>query len=316
MKCSSALVVAAALVVTAAAAPAQAPPEQLDAHYVSAATEYFVAEGPFEGGYQYVSLARMVTPPTSTSGGEAEFLGVGGPKAGQRFWSRYYWRTRPASLQEVVVGRLAFCADLAENDVYRAPRGRGEATQTSWFMGTVVDISYLHRQQVILDQYRASPSCLRVPLDRSDTLPPNSPPTLDAQSVDSADYFVRSDEYQGGYGGYVALARMIRPPTSATGGEAMFMALQSHAGYRSGQRFWTRYFWKTRTALPADVRVGTTVLVFDAADHNVYRAPRDRFEAVLGSWWMGAVTDLTAMHRQEVGVGDYQVRPNALRVSR
>lgn len=300
------------LAVTVPESLAQAQPSSLDAHSINADSEYFVAEQQFEGGYSYVTLARMLQRPSSATS-EAEFLGIGGPKAGQQFRSRWYWRTRIARPDDLRIGRLAFCLDAQANGVYRPPQSRAEATQTSWFVGTIVDLSFLRQEEVILDAYRANPACLRVPEGNTD-LPNPPPPTLDQQFVDSADYFVRTEEYEGGYGGYVTLARMLRAPTTASSGEAEFVSLQNSGGHLTGQRFWTRWFWRARAASQQDLREGTTVIVLDAQDQGVYRAPHDRFEVVTTGWWVGAITDMSGMFRGEVQVGDYRVRPDAMRV--
>lgn len=307
-------VIAALLLVLAApAATAQGRAAGLDPHYLSPDSEYFVADQEFEGGYLYVTLARMLQPASPATSGEAEFQGIGGPKAGQRFWSRWFWHSRVARGEDLRIGQLAFCLDAQTNGVYRGPLNRAEATQTSWFIAPLVDLSYMHRGQVIIDAYRADPSALRVPEGSTD-LPSTPPASLDAQFVDSTDYFVRTEAYEGGYGGYLTLARMVRAPTTTSGGEAEFVAIQGQGGHRTGQRFWTRWFWRTRPARADDIRVGATVIVFDASEQSVYRAPHDRFEVVTTGWWIGAVTDLSAMFRGEVQVGDYQVRPNAMRV--
>ena len=293
---------------------AQVRPSPLDAHGVNPDSEYFVAEQAFEGGYLNVSLARMVRPGTRATGNEAEFMVLGGGRGGQLLRTRYYWRTRIARPEDLQLGRVAFCLDAQANNVYRAPQSRAEATAGSWFAGAIVDLSNLDDDQVILDAFRASRSCLRVADGGPSDLPRPTPPALDTHFVDSADFFVRMEDYEGGYGGQVSLARMVRGPTSASNGEAEFLALQQAGSHQRGQRFWTRHYWRTRAATPQDLRDGTAVVVLDAQDQGMYRAPHDRFEALTGSWWIGAITDLAGMFRGEVQVGDFRVRPDALRV--
>ena len=307
-------IAAALLLVLPAAAVAQARPSALDAHSIHPDSEYFVADQAFEGGYLNVSLARMTRPGTRATGDEAEFLGLGGAHGGQRFRSRWYWRTRPARPEDLRIGRLAFCLDAQTNGVYRAPATRAEATQINWFAAPLVDLSGLADGQVIIDGYRADPACLRVADGGPGDLPAPPPAALDPQFVDSADYFVRTEPYEGGYGGGVTLARMVRAPTTASSGEAEFVSLQNTGGLRSGQRIWTRHFWRTQPATQQDLRDGATVIAFDAQTDGVYRKPQDRFEALTTGWWIGAVTDLSGMFRGEVQAGDYRVRPDALRV--
>ena len=134
-----------------------------DQHYISADSEYFVAGEDYNGGWQWVVLARMIRPASDTTKGEAQFMSLGGNKtAGERFWSRYFWKTRVATPGDITVGKVVFCADLGENDVYRPPHNRREALENRWWMATVTDVSDLYKQEVRVGDYRVNPNALRI----------------------------------------------------------------------------------------------------------------------------------------------------------
>ena len=159
MRRTTLLVAAALLALGSRAARAQA----MDQHYISPDSEYFVADDDYNGGWQWVVLARMIRPASDSTKGEAQFMSLGGNKtAGERFWSRYFWKTRVAKPGDVQVGKVVFCADLSENDLYRPPHNRHEALENRWWMATVTDVSDLYKQEVRVGDYRANPNALRI----------------------------------------------------------------------------------------------------------------------------------------------------------
>jgi hypothetical protein len=317
---SRTLVLATALgTLVAPGALAQGTPPRLDAHYLNPAQEYLVADEEYQGGYLNLTLATMLQGPTEATQGEAQFVSLGGQRqAGEQFWSRHYWKTRAATPGDVALGRVAFCLNSTDaQGSYRAPQSRAEAVQAGWFMAPIVDVSELFRQRVLIDVYTANLNCLRIAVDPTGPAPIATPPVqLDAHFVDSADYFAADQEFSGTGFLNVTLARMITPPSPETGGEAEFLAL--HGGsHRSGSRFWTRWFWRTRPGRLEDLTVGKTVICFDAtAPDGTYRGPQNRKEAVITNWWMGSIADLSMAHRQVVQVADYRVNTNGIRVVR
>lgn len=142
------------------------PPAQAvyDAHFLDSA-EYFISPDELSEGFAYVAVGRMVVGPTETSRGEAQFLVVGSGASytiGQRVWTRYYWRTRPAMQQDWTLGKRVFCLNATEGEVYRGPRNRSEALNTGWWATTITDVSDLYRQEVRAGEYRLGLGCLRV----------------------------------------------------------------------------------------------------------------------------------------------------------
>jgi hypothetical protein len=156
---SSLLLAAALLVATAGAARAQ----RQDRHYITADEEYFVADQEYNGGWQYVTLARLLRPASDTTKGEAQFMSLGGHKtAGQRFWSRWFYKTRIATPGEVKVGKIVFCLDAQDENGYRPPQNREETLGTSWCMGTVTDVSDMYKQAAQVGDFKVNVNCLRV----------------------------------------------------------------------------------------------------------------------------------------------------------
>jgi hypothetical protein len=157
---ASLVLAASAAALSAAVARAQ---PTLDRHYVNSAEEYFVADQDYNGGWQWVTLARMIRPASDTTRGEAQFMSLGGNHAaGERFWSRFFWRTRLAAPDDIKVGKVVFVADLSEGDVYRPPHSRQEVLENRWWMATVTDVSEAYKQQVSVGDYHVNVNAMRI----------------------------------------------------------------------------------------------------------------------------------------------------------
>jgi hypothetical protein len=128
------------------------------------------------------------------------------------------------------------------------------------------------------------------------------------------EYFVANHAYESGWQ-WVVLARMLRPASDTTHGEAQFITTGPGAGHQPGERIWSAYFWRTRIAAPADVTIGKVVFCVDLTnDAGAYRPPANRAEAVETQWWIGTITDVEDLYKQEAKVGEYRVNINCLRV--
>jgi hypothetical protein len=240
----------------------------------------------------------------------------GGLENGQRVWTRWHWRTRPATPGDAALGTVVFCLNKEAEGTYRGPDNREEALNTGWWMTTVTDVSDLYRQEVRAGGYRLSLDCLRVSAATPAAVAARAAPAaFDGHYLDSAEYFIAPRAMAGAYQ-YVAVARMITGPTETSRGEAQFLVVGAGAGYTIGQRVWTSYYWRTRPATTQEVTVGKVVFCLNAEQDGVYRGPRDRSEALNTGWWMTTVTDLSYLYRQEVRAGDYRLSPGCLRVER
>lgn len=107
----------------------------------------------------------------------------------------------------------------------------------------------------------------------------------------------------------VEVAKLDTPATAATKGEAKFMLISN------GDELWTKYYWKTRVATEADLKVGKIVFASEAHSENgVYYGPEEKSETY-GGWFMTKITDMSEKHKGYVTVaGNYKVRLDAMRV--
>jgi len=156
---TSLLIAVALLALGSRAANAQ---QRLDQQFL-ADSEFFVADQDYNGGWQWVVLARMLRPPSDSTKGEAQFMAIGaGKNAGERFWSSFFWRTGVAKPSDLTVGKVVFCADLSDNDVYRPPHNRQEALENRWWMATITDMSDMYKQEMRVGEWRVNPNAMRI----------------------------------------------------------------------------------------------------------------------------------------------------------
>lgn len=147
------------------------------------------------------------------------------------------------------------------------------------------------------------------------------PAQFDRHFLDSAEYFIAVEEMSGAYQN-VAVARMVIAPSSTSRGDAQFLVLgrgnpaRSTFGFTNGQLVWTRHYWRTRAATTEDIALGKVVFCLNTRENGVYRAPRDRAEALNVGWWMTTITDTSDLFRQEVSAGEYRLGLGCLRVTR
>lgn len=319
MRHSARLLAAAVAVLCTGTAAAQQRPS-FDRHFLDS-TEYFIARDSQTSAYQYVAVARVLTPASAATRNEAQFLVVGGGggfEDGQRVWTRWFWQTRPATPQDAGLGATVFCLNKQADEVYHGPENREEALNTGWWATTVTDVSDLYRQEVRAGEYRLGLDCLRVSrtaLAVAAAGPP-APAVFDGHFLDSAEYFIAQRDMGAGAYQYVAVGRMLVGPTETSRGEAQFLVVGGGAGYTIGQRVWTRYYARSRQATPADITLGKKVFCLNRQEGEVYQGPRDRNEALNTGWWMTTITDLSYLYRQEVRAGQYRLAPGCLRVER
>ena len=309
---------AVTILVAFLAAPLAAQQPTLDRHFLSS-DEFFVAPESLSGAFDRVAVARQVIGPTAQRRGEAQFLIVAsgaGYEAAQLVWTRYYWHSRPAALDDIALGARVFCLNRTEDDVYRAPRGRDEALHEGWWSTVVSDLSDVSRQEVRADTRRLNIDCLRV---NAATAPSDAPAaasaTYDAHFLAADEYFIAPGERSWTWD-RVAVARLLAGPTATSRGRAQFLVVGPSAGYGLGDRVWTQHYWRSRAATTEDAVVGKRVFCLGVSANAVYRAPRDRGEALNAGWWTLTITDVSNLARQEVQCGIYRLNANCLRVER
>lgn len=141
-----------------------APP---DVHYVRS-DEWLVLKRVYRPGrgWERAHLARMVTPASTATRGEAEFFVLGGSRKGERFWTPFFTRTRAVRPEELRLGTIYYALDHAnlEHGVHGGPLSREEALGFEWFAGTLNDDSEAYKGWVQLAGYRVRPTALRVPV--------------------------------------------------------------------------------------------------------------------------------------------------------
>jgi hypothetical protein len=117
-----------------------------DEHFIQS-DDYFVQKHALENhAWMYVDLAKAVTLPNSDSKWEGEFMKI---KDGQNYWTKFHWRTRIASKDELRLGmHLIAFNDNTRDGVYRAPDKKERARGGSWFYAKITDMSDLYKGYV------------------------------------------------------------------------------------------------------------------------------------------------------------------------
>jgi len=131
----------------------------------------------------------------------------------------------------------------------------------------------------------------------------------DEHFIQPDDYFVSKNAYTTQTWIHVHLAKMKTAPTPQTKGEAEFFQV------RDAKEYWTKYFWKTRIATSADIKLGQVVVMLDYAQGDVYIPPKDKDSARTDNWFMAKITDTSDLYKGYVTVsGGYKVVVDGLRV--
>ena len=140
---------------------ASASPAGEDDHYIQA-DDYFISDDAFTSqAWIWVSLSKMVTPPTESSKKEAEFMKV---TDGNKVWTKYYYKSVIARKSDLKLGTVIIgFNDNNRDDIYMPPDSKGSARGGAWFLGKITDLSDLYKGFVtIAGNYKLSPKNLRV----------------------------------------------------------------------------------------------------------------------------------------------------------
>lgn len=124
----------------------QAPSGDMDSHFIRS-DEYFTALRPIKsGGASDVLIAKMLQPASDASKGEAQFMDS---HKGTEFWTRTYWKTRPATPEDLKLGAtVIYWGRYAKDRVYYAPRNEKEARNVAWKLNKITDVSDLFKGEV------------------------------------------------------------------------------------------------------------------------------------------------------------------------
>jgi hypothetical protein len=132
----------------------------------------------------------------------------------------------------------------------------------------------------------------------------------DEHFIQSDDFFVSKDNYKDQDWMYVSLAKQLKAPAANTKNEGQFMQVAD------GKSLWTKYYWKTRQAMPEELKLGTVVIMFEATDNDGnYRAPESKEEARSGAWFIAKITDVSDLYKEVVTVsGGYKIKTDNFRI--
>jgi len=137
---------------------------------------------------------------------------------------------------------------------------------------------------------------------------------LDSHFLDASEYLIASEEIHWS-GEFLAIGRQLALPSTSLHGQTQFLVVGQGAGWQPGDRAWSNQFFRTRIATRADLTVGKLVFCFNGMDGGVYRAPRDRAEALTSGWFATTITDVSTLARyDEVKAGRTRLGVSCLRV--
>lgn len=157
---------------------------------------------------------------------------------------------------------------------------------------------------------------IREQLPPSQEQPPAQPrhetptPGEDRHYIQADDYFISDKPLQGHEWIYVQLSKLTAAPSAATKDEAEFFKVTD------GNKLWTRYFWHSRLATSADIKLGAQVIMFEGNNRgDVYDAPAEKAAARRDAWFMARVTDVSDTYKGFITVsGGYKASLENLRV--
>lgn len=133
----------------------------------------------------------------------------------------------------------------------------------------------------------------------------------DKHFVYADEVFVDDQPFTGEGYHYVQLAKVKQAPTAESKGQGQYFPLVT------GKELWTSHAWTSRIAVPADMVLGQTVIVFnDNNKDSVYHAPDEKKQARTGGWFICRITDVSDLFKQQVTVaGHYTTSTGNLRIA-
>jgi len=143
-------------------APAPSRRSGDDAHFIQP-DDYFIAKEELGSHtYIYVKLSKMITPPTSGTKDEGEFMHVGD---GQNVWSAFIWKSHIASKSELKLGKhIIIFEDNSQKGVYQAPMKKDRARSGRWFYAKITDMSDMYKGFVTVSgHYKVGLNNIRIP---------------------------------------------------------------------------------------------------------------------------------------------------------
>lgn len=111
--------------------------------------------------YSYATVGAAIQAPSEQTKGDGHFIDL---HDGHSVWTKHAWRTRPATKEDIKLGRHVFVRNAKDQDGnYRAPKDRVDAISSRWWIAKVTDDSELYKNSVtVAGKYRANLEALRV----------------------------------------------------------------------------------------------------------------------------------------------------------
>ena len=264
-----------------------------------------VSKKAFEKNYVYLEPARPKG--AANSAGESTFMLV---RNGRDMTTRHIWQTVPAGPGQLAVGQVVVMFHRNTGHVYRAPETRKEAQSTRWWAARLVSVASADQGFVIVSGgYRVAPNVLRL-VQGDDSPTVNVSPQVDQHFL-SPDHWIVADRALGNRTYvYAHVAAAVQAPSAQTKNEGRFLLLDS------GAFVWSAHAWKTRPATAQDIQVGREVMLLHRNQGSVYRAPKERVEALTTRWWIAKVVDTSELYKGVVSLaGGYSASLDGLRVA-
>ena len=145
--------------------------------------------------------------------------------------------------------------------------------------------------------------------------PTVSAPTTGEAAIDQ--HFIYADEvfiddkaYPGEGWSYVELAKVLQLPNAESRGQGKYFPIVK------GKEVWTAHAWSSRPIAANEITLGQTVIVCnDNQREGVYLPPAGKKDARTGGWFIGRITDVSDLFKNQVTVaGHYTIATSNLRV--
>ena len=259
----------------------------------------------YKKGYIYLMPARQTAP--ANAAGEATFLQL---KNGETVTTRHVFKTRPATREELLVGRLATMLHKRKGGVYVPPESREQAQSDRWWLARIISVANKDQGFILISGgYKVDIRGVR--LVEGDESPTTSiSPQVDEHFLSPEHYIIASKPLPDKNYIYAAVGAPVQEPSPQTNNEGHFVNLHT------GEITWTGHAWKTRPATQADLKPGVYAFVLHKRQGGTYVKPSERTQALSDRWWIMKITDTSQLYRGTVGVaGGYTVSADAIRVA-
>jgi hypothetical protein len=133
-------------------------------------------------------------------------------------------------------------------------------------------------------------------------------PGEDLHWFSSDDYLVAPNSQRPEKVQSMRIAKMIEPPTDGSKGESRFLIA-------NGNDLWTRNYFRSRVAVPADLIVNAPAFCHSYSSFRSETAgPHDKQDSRNNTWFFGAITDASDAYKGRISVGSHSCPIAAVRV--